>query len=39
MGLAMVPLDRALPSCYRLCVVTITLSVTVQSQLAMQILT
>ena len=36
---AMVPLDRALLSSYRLSIVTIPLSVTVWPQLAMQILT
>jgi len=39
MGAAMVPLDRALLSFYRLSIVTIPPSVTVWSQFAMQILT
>jgi len=39
MGSAMVPLDRALLSSYRLSLVTILLSVTVWPQFAMQILT
>jgi len=39
MGLAMVPLDRALLSSYRLSIVSILLSVTVWPQCGMKIIT